>query len=112
MTAEFGSRPETDLWLSLWARVEAMMERGQVFSEPESPSSTDRMLAILGDRKQAPAPSGPQTTGDRHSRAPNWLDLPSLPELLEIRRRLLAQQQRDWRNLESDSRSDTRPRES
>ncbi|NML43204.1 hypothetical protein HHL11_05540 [Ramlibacter sp. G-1-2-2] len=72
------------------ARVEAMMERGQVSSEPASPCRTSRMLDALQARS-APPPAQRQPAGARPPRSTaDWLDLPSLPELLEARRTLLA----------------------
>lgn len=71
------------------ARLEAMMERGQVFSEPASPCATDRMLDELLARARS-APPREAAPARRPRQAASWLDLPSLPELLDARRTLLA----------------------
>lgn len=74
------------------ARLEAMMEHGQVFSAPEHPCPTDRMLDLLRARARvrAPAAPGPAAAPPRAARrSADWLDLPSLEELLQMRRALL-----------------------
>ena len=75
-------------------RIEAMMDRGQNFSEPEMLSCTDRILDMLHARWPKSTPAARAKTLARagilkRTQAVNWLDLPSLPELLETRQRLL-----------------------
>lgn len=86
---------------SILARIEAMIDRGQVFSEPASLSGTDRMLDALS-APQSRGTSGPSAAAASRRHGSNWLDLPSLSELLEMRR-ILVLQHRDWPMLESDT---------
>ncbi len=98
----------------LMARVEAMMECGDVFSEPAYLSNTDRLLDVLFARRRRPAPAGSSAVGqgsltccqpaanDRGTRCADWLNLPSLQELLEIRRDLVRQH-RGWPGPDCDA---------
>ena len=79
-------------------RIDAMLNRGQIHSEPATLSSTDIMLDRLDARRRATssrhgsaaAGSATPPLGEAKRRHDvNWLDLPSLPELLNARRRLL-----------------------
>ena len=81
-------------------RIDAMLNRGQIHSEPATLSSTDIMLDRLDARRRATSSrhgsaaagvsSAIPTLGEAKRRHDvNWLDLPSLPELLNARRRLL-----------------------
>jgi hypothetical protein len=77
------------------ARIEAMLDRGQVYSAPETLSATDRTLDALPPRQQvatAPKPRAAASNapgGPEHAPPVNWLDLPSLAALIETRKQLL-----------------------
>jgi hypothetical protein len=94
-------------------RLEEMMERGNVHSNPATLSNTDSMLdammaraALKTARRDKAAPPRAQPKG-RPSRADaaqdhavDWTNLPSLEELLDIRRSLLRSKStvgEDWR---------------
>src|SRR5262245_48906241 len=85
---------------NLLRRIGVMMERGQVFSEPALPSRTDRRLdALLARSKRPPhgrARSEVPSPSDRAGHSANWLDLPSLQELIDARRALLEQRGGAW----------------
>lgn len=74
------------------SRVEAMLARGQVASEPPTLSRIDRMLQrlLVRARRATPAPATPATAHRaRAARDVDWLDLPALEELLAARQALL-----------------------
>ena len=79
------------------ARIEAMLESGQVFSEPVSLSCTDRMLDTLlaraggakAARARPPRVYRKSAAGESPRRYSDWLNLPSLDELMDARRSLL-----------------------
>lgn len=100
--------------MNLMTRIETMMDHGQVFSEPATLSNTDKMLDTLLARGRSPASANhasrhrpPRafrrpTPGDHGRRRTNWLGLPSLSELMDVRRGLIRQDRQQW-DLESDA---------
>jgi hypothetical protein len=83
------------------ARIEAMLDRGQVYGAPEMLSATDRTLDALPPRSPVATAPKPRSSAENapvrpeHAPPVNWLDLPSLAELMRMRKRLF-QDDRPW----------------